>query len=97
MDFSDTSIRFTSSGGVIDVASFVNNIAQGDTANFADNVFDLAIAIIFPRLLAASVVVAVSTVSFLDDVVGNAIDNTFRGVSDNNLRDRCEIKIPGSF
>ena len=97
MNFPDTPACFTSDGGIIDTAPFVNNISQGDAGNFADNSSDLASTNILPRLLDVPIVVAASPVSFSDDVVGNIVDNVFSGVPDINLRDRGKIKIPSHF
>ena len=67
VDFWDISTTFTSDEGIIDSASFANNIAQGNDSNFADNSSSFATTNILPRALADPVDLAASFVSFLDD------------------------------
>ena len=97
MDFLDIPTRFTFTGEVVDVLSFVNNISQGDNSKFVDDSSCLVSTNILPYILEGPIVLMASTVSFWDDAVGNVIDNAFGTVLEINLRDRGKIKIPSRF
>ena len=91
------STRFTSARWVIDTVSFANDISQRYDGNFADNFSDFLSTSILPHPLVDNVCVATLSVSFLDHVSGNIVDNTFGGVSNFNFRSRGSIKVLGRY
>ena len=77
--------------------NFFNDIPEGGVGIFEDNSDDFVTVTILPRFVVDTIVAAASLLSFSDDIAGNIGDNAFGGVSDVNLRDRGDIKLPSRY